>query len=81
MSEDTMILECQACGHIWAERFCLPMAIDAMTARFKAMDVCPACGKKRKVQILLGDRYREAAGMLGVPPTGGEYGVPVPQKT
>ena len=80
MPDSNIILECGACGHLWAEHLKLPMAVEAAAARFKAMAICPQCARKRKTVMLLGDRYREAAAKLGIEPTGGEYGVPVPPK-
>ncbi len=60
------VLECPA-GHIFWEKFDLPMAMVAYVERLKGMLRCPRCGIKPRrgakgggTKLLLGDHRREA---------------------
>lgn len=54
-----IILECPECKHQWLETLELPMRTDVAVQRIRGYDMCPKCGK-RKVDMLLGDRYKQA---------------------
>ena len=44
---------CAKCSHEWEEEVTLPMQVDGFLARGKGWCVCPRCGGKRKVYMLL----------------------------
>lgn len=67
--ENISVLECP-CGHQWIEKAQLPMSINAFVARMKSWSVCPKCGRKKKVVLLMGKKYREALAKLEIE-TGG----------
>ncbi len=81
-TETVIILECfrgqsyplgkphhNGCGHKWAERFELPMLVDAVVARVEEISHCPKCGNSKDTMMLRGERYKAAyKEILGVEP-------------
>lgn len=64
------VLECPA-GHIFWEKFDLPMAAEAYIERLRGMQRCPTCGIKPRrnakegITLLLGERRQEAVNTQG----------------
>jgi ssDNA-binding Zn-finger/Zn-ribbon topoisomerase 1 len=54
------ILQCPKCNHEWMEKMSLPQPLDRFVALMKAWEICPKCGNKKGIMMLLDEKFREA---------------------